>query len=290
MPKVSVIIPVYNGAEYVREAVDSALAQCNVNVEVIVVDDGSTDETPTILAGYGRSIRVLGQRNSGHVKARNNGVKVASGEWLAFLDADDQWLPQKLSKQLQVADVNIGMVYTDRENFGDITRVKRTASSSFPLFEGDLFEPLLLGNFVTVSSVIIRREWFDRLGGFDEELSVCEDWDMWLRFSAAGGKAAVCREALTRYRWHAGAMSRNASRMCAGRLKVLQRALQTPRGREVSRTFARKAIAATWRCSAWHAQPTHRWRAFLWYLIAAWYDPWHVDDYKGMIKCCLGRD
>src|SRR5689334_19825269 len=116
---VSVLIPVYNGAQFIREAVDSVLAQRDVTVEVIVIDDGSTDETSRILESYGDSIRVLRQKNGGHVNARNNGAKLAHGEWLAFLDADDMWQPEKLARQLAIATPEIGMVYTNRENFGD---------------------------------------------------------------------------------------------------------------------------------------------------------------------------
>jgi GT2 family glycosyltransferase len=149
---------------------------------------------------------------------------------------------------------------------------------------------LLLGNFITASSVILRHNWFCELGGFDESLPVCEDWDMWLRFSALGGKAAVCREPLTRYRWHDANISKNHQRVYAERLKVLQRALESPRGRQVPARLARKALAECWRCSAWHAQATLRWKALQWYLRAAWYEPFNLDTYKQIIKCCIGRD
>jgi glycosyltransferase involved in cell wall biosynthesis len=288
--RVSCLIPVYNGAAYVRQAIDSVLAQRDADVEVIVIDDESTDETPAILREYGGRIRTFRQKNVGHVAARNNGARIASGEWLAFLDADDVWLPEKLAKQLAAADDSVGMVYTDRENFGDIARVATVASASGPLHEGDLFEPLLFGNFVTVSSAMMRREWFDRLGGFDGELLVCEDWDMWLRFAAAGGMAAVCREPLTRYRWHPGAMSNNQVRMCEGRLKVLGRALALPRAKRLRPSVARQALAASWRCSAWYAQPGQPWTALRWYLKAACYWPWDLGVYKGMVKCCLRRE
>ena len=290
MPEVSVIIPAYNAAAFIREAVDSALAQRGVDLEVIVVDDGSTDETLSILEGYGNAIHVHRQKNEGASRARNKGVKMATGHWLAFLDADDQWLPDKLAEQLALADPSIGLVYTDRENFGNASRVASIQSEVTPLWEGDLFEPLLLGNFVTTSSVIIQREWFCKLGGFKEELVPCEDWDLWLRFSAAGGLAAVCRKPLTRYRWYEGSISRNVELACMARLMVLRNALNTPRGRQLPARLSRKAYAACWRCSAWHAQATHRWRALQWYLKAAWYEPYDLDTYKQIIKCCIGRD
>src|SRR5262245_59578198 len=198
MPKVSVLIPVYNGSEFIASAVNSALMQQCVDVEVIVIDDGSTDATPRVLATYGDRIRVLRQTNAGHVKARNNGSKMATGDWLAFLDADDEWLPDKLAKQLARADARTTMVYTDRRNFVEVDRITGKQSDTQELLEGALFESLLLvGNFITVSSVIVRKDIYLQLGGFEESLNVCEDWDMWLRFTAQGGQIGVVREPLT---------------------------------------------------------------------------------------------
>ncbi len=288
MPKVTTIIPVYNGAAYVGDAVRSVLAQRGVDGELIVIDDGSTDDTPKVLAAFGGAVRVVRQANAGHVKARNRAAALASGEWLAFLDADDDWLPDKLAKQLAVADADTALVYTDRVNFGGNERIAAVQSEGVRQYEGDVFEPLLLDNFITVSSVLMRRDWFERLGGFDEELLVCEDWDLWLRCAAEGGRARLCPEPLTRYRWHAGSMSDNQDRMCQGRLKVLGRALATPRGRRVGRGLARRARANVWQCSAWHAASAQRWKAVGWYLRAAWCWPWNAEVYKGIAKCCLG--
>jgi glycosyltransferase involved in cell wall biosynthesis len=289
MTIVSVIIPVYNSADFIRDAINSALNQIDVNVEVVVIDDGSTDETPEILKEYGTQIKVLRQTNSGHVKARNNGAKLSSGEWLAFLDADDKWHSEKLKKQLSIATNEIGLVYTDRQNFGDITRINPIASQSGNLYEGDIFEDLLLGNFITVSSVIIRKKWFEFLKGFDTSLLVCEDWDMWLRFSGAGGITAVCREPLTLYRWSLLSMSFNHTRMLEGRLKVLQKALDSPMGKKVSETLKRKAISNVWKTSAWYAMPSKKHLSLLWYLKALYYTPKEASIYKQIVKCCLGR-
>jgi glycosyltransferase involved in cell wall biosynthesis len=286
MVTVSTLIPVYNGEEFIAEAVDSVLDQNGVDVEIIVIDDGSTDSTPNILEGYGDRIRVLRQKNSGHVNARNNGANLAKGEWLAFLDADDMWLPDKLQKQLAIVGRSVGMVYTGRENFGDIDRVKVTAAHD--LLEGNLFEPLLLGNFITLSSVIMRKNWFDRAGGFDEHYATCEDWDLWLRFSAAGSETAVVCEPLTRYRWHANAMTNNQDRMCDGRLKVLECALASERAKSLPFSIVHKSRASAWHCSAWHAMPSSRMKALWWCFRSAWQWPWDSSTYKLMVKCCLG--
>jgi glycosyltransferase involved in cell wall biosynthesis len=291
MVTVSVLIPVYNGAEFVSTAISSALNQRNIEVEVIVIDDGSTDATPAVLASFGDRIRVLRQSNAGHVKARNNGAKIAQGDWLAFLDADDDWLPDKLAKQLARVEGSIGMVYTERMNFGETDRVTGNQSDTQELLDGDIFEQLLVqGNFVTVSSVIIRKSIYEQLGGFEESLLVCEDWDMWLRYTAQGGLVGVVREPLTRYRWHPGAMTRNLQRMLEGRLKVVERTLALPRGQQVSRAVARRAVARCWEISAWYAAPVQTRLALAWYLRSAWHWPWNMLVYKTILKCCVGRN
>lgn len=289
MPTVTTIIPAYNAAAYIEQAVDSALAQRGVDHEVIVIDDGSTDNTWELLRKYGERIRAVRQANAGHVRSRNRAAQMARGDWLAFLDADDEWLPDKLASQLAVAEEQTGMVYTDRVNFGEIGRVAERQSDSIPLFEGDTFERLLFNNFVTVSSVIIRKSWFDRLGGFDPELLVCEDWDLWLRLTAEGGLVKLCPEPLTRYRWHASSMSNNQTRMCEGRFRVLRRALATPRGQRLSWLTTLRAQSSVWACSAWHASVAQPWTAAGWYLRAAACWPLDFSPYKGIARILLRR-
>jgi glycosyltransferase involved in cell wall biosynthesis len=289
VPTVSTIIPVYNGAAYVRQAIDSVLAQRDVRVELIVIDDGSTDDTWQVLESYGDAIRKERQANGGPDRARNLGARLATGDWLAFLDADDEWLPDKLAKQLALATDDAALIYTDRRNIGACGRVAELQSDSVPQYEGDVFEPLLLDNFITMSSVLLRRDWFERLGGFTPGMIACEDWDLWLRYAAAGGRVRLCREPLILYRWHGGSASTNQERMCAKRLEVVERALASPRGRRVPRRLARQARAGAWHCSADQAAPGRRWQAIGWYLRSACYWPWNVAVYKGIVKCCLGR-
>src|SRR5687768_13428667 len=156
MPRVSVVIPVYNAAAFVREAVDSALAQTHSDTEVIVVDDGSTDETPAILAAYGDRIRVHRQRNTGVGGARNTATRLATGDWLAFLDADDVWAPRKIEAQLNAVGDG-AWVYTNRFNFGARGPVPEVQSDVTLMTDGDVFVPLLLrGNFITMSSAMMR--------------------------------------------------------------------------------------------------------------------------------------
>ncbi|HEY2324319.1 MAG TPA: glycosyltransferase family A protein, partial [Thermoanaerobaculia bacterium] len=135
MKSVSVVIPSYNYARYLGEAIDSALAQTLPPLEVIVVDDGSTDETSEVLATYADRIRVLRQKNSGVAVARNSGIAAAHGEYVAFLDADDIWLPRKLELQMARFDESIGLVHCGVE-FG--------SNIQLPRVEGDVADALLL--------------------------------------------------------------------------------------------------------------------------------------------------
>lgn len=260
--EITTIIPVYNGERYLRECLDSAMAQREVRQEIVVVDDGSTDSTGTILAEYetryGADVfRVLQQANAGHIAARNRAARAARGGWLAFLDADDRWEPEKLLAQKRLMAPEVGLIYTERLNFGEIGNLPPRQSESQTLHEGDLFHPLLETNFITVSSVLIRKDLFEQLGGFDPTPTGCEDWDLWLRFSETCSPtwlAACVREPLTCYRWRADAMTRRLEIMHRGREIALEKALQSPRARrEVSPQQRRRARASIDQISAWVA-------------------------------------
>jgi glycosyltransferase involved in cell wall biosynthesis len=288
MPTVSAIIPAYNAAPYIEAAVGSALTQEGVDVEVIVVDDGSTDGTWERLRRFGSALHKVRQPNGGPAAARNHGARLARGEWLAFLDADDEWLPTKLATQLGAAGADCGLVYTDRYNVGHCARVNGRQSDGVRLWDGDVFEPLLRDNFITASSVIMRKAWFERLGGFEEQLVGTEDWDLWLRYAALG-PVRLCREPLVRYRWHKSSLQSNLDRMCRDRLEVLRRALASPRGRELLWAARHQALAGVWGVSAWFAAETRPRKAAWWYLRSAMCWPWDLQPYKGIVKCCLGR-
>jgi glycosyltransferase involved in cell wall biosynthesis len=290
--RISAIIPAFNAAAHIKKAIVSALDQREAEVEVIVVDDGSTDGTWTILESFGDRIRKERQSNGGPAKARNTGARLATSEWLAFLDADDEWLPEKTVRQFTALDASTAMVYSDRFNTGNVARICERASDSERFYDGDVFEPLLLHNFITTSSVVIRKSRFEQLGGFDESPTLLgvEDWDLWLRY-AADGRIALCHDALVCYRWHPDSVSNNSNNfdhLCRARLEVIRRALALPRGRRVTAAQASRAIANAWEAAAWFIAPTRRWKAFHWYLRSAYYAPFNLGSYKGMAKCCLG--
>jgi len=259
-------------------------------MEVIVIDDGSTDNTLSVLHTYSDKITILSQARGGPYRARNLGAKHAKGDWLAFLDADDDWMSDKLTKQLAASGEDIAMVYTDRLNFGDLSKVAELQSDSVEQYEGDIFEPLLHDNFVTFSSVMLRKSWFEKLDGFSVAQHGVQDWDMWLRLSAAGGKVKLIREPLTRYRFHAAQMSKHSAQRAADRMAVLERALATPRGQSVSHAVRRKAYAGLSNLAASDASADgQRLAALSHWLASARYWPWNVQVYKQIVKTMIGR-
>lgn len=286
MVTVTAIIPAHNAAAYLKQAVDSALGQLGVEVEVIVIDDGSTDDTWSLMGGYGEAIRTTRMARGGPYKARNHGARLAAGRWLAFLDADDEWLPDKLAKQLALVRDGTELVYTDRVNVGEADHVDELQSDGQCLWEGDVFEPLLCGNFITLSSVLIKKTTFERLGGFSEDLAGVMDWELWLRYADQGGSIGVCREPLTRYRWRADSISGEFEERCRDRLEVLRRALELPRGRQVKWSVARRAHASAWEISAAFAAPRRPDLAIGWYLRSICWWPWKIQVYKDVLKCC----
>jgi glycosyltransferase involved in cell wall biosynthesis len=227
-PSVSVIIPTFNSGQYIATAVDSALAQERVDVEVLVIDDGSTDATGEILRRYGDRIHYIYQPNSGVSTARNTGLASARSRYLAFLDSDDAWHPNKLARQLDALEKNpdAGACYS---------AFTVTDSELSPLYihrgepETTVLEDLLLkGNWVsTPSTVLCERALFTKVGGFDPELSLCADWDMWLRLAAVTDFVYI-DESLADYRKHGENMSGNVALLERDSLRVLEKGFAMP--------------------------------------------------------------
>ena len=218
-PLVSVIIPVWNGAAFVAEAVNSALEQTHQNIEIIVTDDGSTDDTWAVLAQFRSNpkVKLLRQQNLGCAAARNIALAQSTGEFVAFLDADDLWAPDKIEKQLPKFDnPAVGLVYTRRFSYisdgtGNwIPNVRRNAGydrTSYPT--GKLFENILIDElFISAPSVIVRRAIFDKLGFFDTDLATAEDRLMWAKISH-DWELELIDEPLTFCRVRSESLSRN---------------------------------------------------------------------------------
>ena len=188
MPKVSVIIPTYNREEFITETINSVLNQTYKDFEIIVVDDGSTDNTKQKLESFKSKIKLIEQKNSERAIARNNGVKNSKGKYLAFLDSDDIWIKNKLEKQVELLDSKPEVILT----YGQSLRINehgqkiKIAKRQLEGYSGKVFERLLLRNFIVSATPIIRREYFDKTEGFQTKYIPYEDWEFWLRFSLLG--------------------------------------------------------------------------------------------------------
>jgi glycosyltransferase involved in cell wall biosynthesis len=187
MPRVSVIIPTYNTAHYLPEAVESVLAQTYTDLELIVIDDGSTDNTKEVIEPYLGRIVFLETENNGPSKARNRAIRASSGEYVAFLDADDIWYPDKLDRQMTLFSKNrkYNLLHSDASETGPYS--SQEGSTWFSRFNhvkaGLIFSELLSQNFIILSSVIVKRECLEKVGLFDEELKCWEGYDLWLRIA-----------------------------------------------------------------------------------------------------------
>jgi len=182
-PLVSAIIPTYNRGWIIKEAVDSVMSQDYRDFELIIVDDGSTDNTPEILNSCRGDILVFRQENQGVSAARNRGIAEASGRFIAFLDSDDLWLPQKLFRQVEFFNKNPDAQICQTEETWIRKGVRVNPKKRHKKPWGMIFEPSLALCLVSPSAVMIRRSLFKKVGGFDETLPACEDYDLWLRIS-----------------------------------------------------------------------------------------------------------
>ena len=182
-PLVSVIIPTYNRGWIVKEAIDSVLEQDFSDYELIVVDDGSDDDTPAILKTYGKKIAVLRQPNKGVSAARNRGIEAAAGSLIAFLDSDDVWLPRKLSAQVKFFKQNPEAVINQTQEHWIRNGIRVNPKKRHHKFSGMIFERSLALCLVSPSAVMLKKNLFGIVGVFDEELPACEDYDLWLRIS-----------------------------------------------------------------------------------------------------------
>ena len=229
-PLVSIIIPAYNVEEWVAEAVDSALAQTYPRVEVVVVNDGSTDGTAEIIAGYGDRIVVVEQENRGLGAARNSGLRAAHGSLIGLLDADDIWLPERLDAvvPLLMARPEIGMVTSNSYVMeGSTPTLKQCYGDRrkhpFPAREEDQLDEIAHRNFLFVS-VVFRKDLVDRFGGFDGTMRRSEDYELWTRFLVNGARAAYVPDSLGYYRVRPGSLSASPEQWGA-HLSVLERHL-----------------------------------------------------------------
>jgi glycosyltransferase involved in cell wall biosynthesis len=206
--KISVVIPAYNAAAFLPRSIASVRAQTLQPVEVIVVDDGSTDDTKAVAAGLG--VRVITRTNSGPSAAKNTGIRMASGDWIALLDADDRWSPEKLERQAQRASRETILIYTGIRVFDD----HRIQGLRPAVDAASAVKMLRYTNPIPNSGVLVRREAV-LSQAFREEVRHGEDWELWFRLSRLGQWEAVT-EPLTDYYVHGNSLSANPERMMEG--------------------------------------------------------------------------
>lgn len=228
-PTVSVIIPTYNRAHLIGRAVQSVLAQTYKDFEIIVVDDGSTDNTEEVVKNFGNS-RIRCARhgeNKGAAAARNTGIKIARGSYIAFLDSDDEWLPEKLEKQVRVfgkASLEVGVIYTGCWRMeGD--RKTYTPSPKIIQKQGNIHRLLLEGSLFVTSTAMVRRECLLRVGVFDEHLLRHQDWELWIRISKYYYFRCIDEPLVISYYCEKG-VHRNPSALIRARKVILEKHFQ----------------------------------------------------------------
>lgn len=230
VPRVSVVIPAYNYGRFIVAAVESVLAQSLAPHEVIVVDDGSTDETTQALEPFGDRIRVLQQKNQGVGAARNTGGTHATGDLIAFLDADDMWLPTKLEKQVRrfADDPDLGLVHC---GVLEVDAAGRPLRQILDGMEGCVAREMLLFRRNVIlgggSAMMVSRHAFESTGGFDARLPPTEDWDFWYRV-ARKFRVGFVPEILVRYRCHGDNHSRNLKKREQGVMLIYEKAFADP--------------------------------------------------------------
>lgn len=228
MPKVTVIIATYNAIAYLPSNVDSVIKQTFTDFEVLIVDDGSTDETVEWVSKLvDPRVRLISQANQGVAVARNQGIASAQGEYVAFLDADDLWEPTKLEKQVKCLEENpqVGLVNTSIVNIDEQGKPLGAVNASD--VEGNVLKYIVEENLILCGSApMVRRSCLEAVQGFDQKLMSAEDWELWIRL-AARYDFAVIKEPLVLYRQHLNSKSNNIERHLKHRLKVIDKTFET---------------------------------------------------------------
>lgn len=292
-PLVSVVVATYNMARYLPQAVESILAQSHQNVEVIVVDDGSKDETPEVaarLAAADPRVRIHRQDNGGQASAKNKGIELSRGEYIGFLDADDVWLPQKLALQLPLFRdrPQVGVVYSEYECMdGEGQSLPKGPTN---LRRGKVSGALLIENFVSFPTALVRRECIERCGVFDLTFGMGIDYDLWLRISAKYEFDFV-REPTVRYRIWSGQMSKNYRKRYESAIRIMQRFLDA-HPQVVAATTVSEAWAHTYLGRGdsvlWHEKDKRSARAD--YLRALKYRPTYWPAWRAILRSFILTD
>lgn len=230
---VSAIIPSYNSAVYIKDAIESILSQTYKNIEILIVDDGSIDNTRDVVVSYEKlypgKVRYLSQKNQGPGIARNNGIANANGEYIAFLDADDMWEVDKIKVQVESLESSETM-HISHTDFvymykGGIIKPSEYSNKKKKNFSGDIFFSLFRENFIRTSTVMIKKDTFNQAGGFDPDLFMSEDYDLWLRITKGRSVVSYIDKPLLKVRLHESHMTGDAQRTYMWVNKVIEKSI-----------------------------------------------------------------
>ena len=239
MPKITAILPTWNRAEWLEKSIQSVLDQTFGDFELVVVDDASKDSTAEIIERYSGKIRtIVFSENRGVSAARNAAIKNSDSEWIAFLDSDDFWHPDKLQKQIAQTKMRPACPLHFTDEIWIRNGVRVNPKKKHQKKEGWIFQPSLALCLMAPSTVILRRELFEVHGLFDENLPVCEDYDLWLRLTAQHPVALLNEKLMTRHGGHADQLSQSDWGIDRYRVQSIQKILKTESLRPEDRTAA----------------------------------------------------
>ena len=239
---ISVIVPTYNRVHQLPRALDSILCQSCSPKEIIVVDDGSTDETSALMTSEYPEIVFIQQQNTGVSSARNVGIKRASGDWIAFLDSDDEWLPEKLEIQMKALYENPGKKICHTNEIWIRNGKRVNPKKKHEKFGGWIFQKCLPLCCISPSSVIIHKSIFKEIGLFDYSLPVCEDYDLWLRITARNPVLYIEEPFLIKYGGHEDQLSKKYWGMDRFRIKSLEKIISSRVLSDLDKNAAKKML------------------------------------------------
>ena len=225
--KISVIIPTYNRIFFLKRSIDSVLEQSLKPYEVIIVDDGSSDGTSTMIKKNYPKINLICQENKGVSAARNIGIRASSGDWVCFLDSDDEWKKNKLNEQMLAIKKNTNYSFCHSNEEWIKNGKKINQKKKHKKYGGDIFKECLDMCRISPSSVIINKSVFDDIGFFNEDLVVCEDYELWLRICAHYKVLFVDEPLIIKYGGHEGQLSNSIESIEYYRIKALEYLLST---------------------------------------------------------------
>ena len=219
---ISVVIPSYNRKDFLKRSIDSAINQTKKPLEIIVVDDGSTDGTETMIKSDYDFVKFIKQKNKGVSAARNIGIEVSIGEWICFLDSDDEWKKDKLEKQINAMKSNPGYKFFHSNEIWIKNGLRINQKKKHKKYGGDIFDKCLDMCRISPSSVMINKTVFDEVGNFNEDLVVCEDYELWLRICDKYRVFFIDEPLIIKYGGHQGQLSYSIESIENHRIKALE--------------------------------------------------------------------